>query len=546
VTRDRYVKGLEFHPGSAAVHHANIKLDVTGSSRRLDADDAQPGFEGSGRDAHFPDGQFLGWTPGQRPLVSENEAWLLPAGADLVVELHLTSTGKPERIQPRVALQFTAHAPRRTPYMLRLSNQRLDIAADARHHVSTDEYILPVAVEVMAVQPHAHNLARSVTGFAYLPDGRREWLIDIPDWDFRWQDVYRYEVPLQLPKGTRLEMRYTYDNSADNPRNPHRPPRRVTFGQTSDAEMGDLWLQVAAADAGDRARLAADADRKMLKEDTAGDEMVAWSRPHDARIRRDLASCYNALGRPADAREQLERAVTLEPDSADGQFQLGTLLLEQRRLPAAVESLRRAIAIAPAWSESYNNLGAALFLEGDLSGASQAFDEALRRDPHSASAWFNRGRLLAAGGRGAEALAAFKTSLQIRPEDAETLMAAASTSAAVDSATDAVDFYRHALRRNPDLVPALVDLAWILAGAEPHRPEWAEEAVRLAERAAQLAGDNPAVLDTLAASYFAAGRVDDAVGAAERGLGAAEVRGDARAVRDLGGRLRQYRAAREH
>src|SRR5438046_1726879 len=60
----------------------------------------------------------------------------------------------------------------------------------------------------------------------------------------RWQQVYRYVSPFALPRGTTLTMRYTYDNSAENPRNPQLPPVPVSWGQFSNDEMGDLWIQV--------------------------------------------------------------------------------------------------------------------------------------------------------------------------------------------------------------------------------------------------------------------------------------------------------------
>ena len=78
----------------------------------------------------------------------------------------------------------------------------------------------------------------------------------IKDWDFRWQHVYREETPIALPKGTRLSMEYTYDNSASNPRNPELPPARVFWGQRSRDEMGDLWFQLLATNENDRARMA--------------------------------------------------------------------------------------------------------------------------------------------------------------------------------------------------------------------------------------------------------------------------------------------------
>ena len=79
-------------------------------------------------------------------------------------------------------------------------------------------------------------------------------LIQIKDWDFRWQHVYRYVEPITLPKGTRVSMHYVYDNSAANPRNPQQPPQRVYWGQRSFDEMGDLWFQFVARNDADRLR----------------------------------------------------------------------------------------------------------------------------------------------------------------------------------------------------------------------------------------------------------------------------------------------------
>ena len=545
-TRDRFVRGIEFRPEtSGVVHHANIKIDVTGSTRRIDGDDAAPGFEGSGPNAQFPDGQFLGWTPGQRPHVSNDTAWRLPAGADLVVELHMTPTGKPEHVQCRIAFLFTDVPPTRTPYMLRLSNQRLDIPAGASRHVSTDRYVLPVDVDVLALQPHAHNLARSVTGTARLPDGRIEQLIEIVDWDFRWQDVYRFVRPVRLPRGTSLEMEYVYDNSDGNPRNPFRPPRRVTFGQTTDAEMGDLWVQVMTSTPSERAALNDDFVPKMLRDDTDGDEMLVVSSPRDPRIRRDLAYYYVAAGRAADAIAQLERSLELDPKSAAGQFELGTLLLNEKRLSEAIPPLERATELQPDWSDAFNNLGAVYLLRGEMDAARRAFDSAIAIDPRSAQAHFNRGRLLMAQRRQREALAAFMESIRLDPDDSDTLAAAAAAQVSTGDVPGGIRSYREALRIRPDHLSALTDLAWILASAQPANAARADEAVRMAERAATLtSSQNIVVLDTLAASYFAAGRVVDAINAGDRAVALAVARGDAAAARDIGERLSAYRSGR--
>ena len=105
----RYVRALEFRPGTAVVHHANIRIDRTPRSRQLDAEDPLSGYEGlMANSAMYPDGHFLGWTPGQvAPLLPKGLAWTLEPGTDLVVELHLQPTGKPENDRTVVRLSTT-------------------------------------------------------------------------------------------------------------------------------------------------------------------------------------------------------------------------------------------------------------------------------------------------------------------------------------------------------------------------------------------------------------------------------------------------------
>ena len=68
-------------------------------------------------------------------------------------------------------------------------------------------------IEAVGIIPHAHYVCRKVEGWAILPNGQRISLLKIDDWDFNWQDQYRYTRPLRLPADTRLEMELTYDNS---------------------------------------------------------------------------------------------------------------------------------------------------------------------------------------------------------------------------------------------------------------------------------------------------------------------------------------------
>ncbi len=100
---------------------------------------------------------------------------------------------------------------------------------------------------------------------ARLPDGSTRWLILIRDWDFNWQERYTYRHPVRLPEGTRLEMEFTYDNSAANPHNPSHPPRRVRWGPDSTDEMAGLHIQGLAVRESDAAELAQALWGKMMR-----------------------------------------------------------------------------------------------------------------------------------------------------------------------------------------------------------------------------------------------------------------------------------------
>ena len=82
---------------------------------------------------------------------------------------------------------------------------------------------------------------------ATLPNGEERELLSITDWDFSWQEQYRYKDYIFLPAGTKLDAAVTWDNSSDNINNPNDPPIPVKWGRESDDEMGSVTLQMFAA-----------------------------------------------------------------------------------------------------------------------------------------------------------------------------------------------------------------------------------------------------------------------------------------------------------
>ncbi|HWW86700.1 MAG TPA: tetratricopeptide repeat protein, partial [Vicinamibacterales bacterium] len=388
VQTTRFVRALEFRPGNPkVVHHANIRIDRTPASRKLDEADPAPGYEGLiSRTAQYPDGHFLGWTPGQvSPLLPKDMAWRLEPGTDLVAELHMQPDGKPERVQPSIGLFFGDVPPTRTPTMLRLGRQGIDIPAGEKEYVVTDSYLLPVDVEVEAVQPHAHYRAHTVHGEATLPDGTKRSLIDIADWDFRWQHVYRFVTPFSLPKGSTIAMRYVYDNSDENPRNPERPPKRTLWGQRSADEMGDLWVQVLTRDDHDLAVLERGFRPKVAAEDVIGYEVEIGKHPADVGLHDDAALLYLELGRADDAVKHFQASLQLKSESAAAHYNLGIALTAARRLRDAAAEYQRALQVDPNYVKAHNNLGSVYVAQGRFDDAVREYREVVRLEPDGAS-----------------------------------------------------------------------------------------------------------------------------------------------------------------
>ena len=387
--------------------------------------------------------------------------------------------------------------------MMRLSNQRIDIPAGDAHYVAGDSFVLPVDVDVLAVQPHAHYLAREVAGTATLPDGTTRTLISIADWDLRWQHVYRYQTPVALPKGTTVSMRYRYDNSAANPRNPATPPVRVPWGQQSREEMGDLWLQVVTRAPSDRPLLDQAFRSKWMAADAVGLESLIQRDPDRVSLRNDIAVLYMELDRPSEAVRHFEAALRLSPGSATAHFNYGTALGAARRFEDAVAQYERALALRPGYAVAHNNLGTALLQLGRLQSAMASFREASRVDPQLGDAHLNVGLLSRATGDFPEAVARFRRALQL----------------------------------NPNWVTALASLASLLAAAPEPSVRNPAEAVRLAERAVALTVRHDAsTLDVLAVAFAASGDFDRALSIADEALALnppAPVSAMLRAHRDL-------------
>jgi hypothetical protein len=236
--KDQFIRAVEFRPSNRrVVHHALLFTDATHIKR-------EPRYSCFGTIGLLPTLGVGGWSPGNEAIrMPDGAAPPLQAGSRLVAQVHYHPDGKPEEDQWSVGFYFTDRAPVRRVVDVGLASRLIDIPAGDAHYVVRAHFTTPIAIDAIGVIPHAHLVCREMKGVAILPDGTRRWLLYIKDWNFNWQDQYRYATPIRLPADTRIEMEFVYDNSAANPHNPNSPPRRVQWGPGVNDEMAGLHVQ---------------------------------------------------------------------------------------------------------------------------------------------------------------------------------------------------------------------------------------------------------------------------------------------------------------
>ena len=249
VPAGKYIRAIEYRPGNRkVVHHAVLtSMPREQASAKLAEGDGKSFLSGLAPPGRLLSGPLSIWTPGMEPhLLPADLSAPWPDGSDLVVQLHLHPSGKPETEQSTIGIHLTDAKPARRLAMTVFSNNRIDIPAGQADYETKVSRTLNADTTVFGVFPHMHLIGRSVQADATLPDKTVVPLIKIGDWDFNWQYYYQYTAPLQLPAGTKVDVRWTYDNSAANPTNPSHPPKRVTFGEQTADEMAFLIFDLIA------------------------------------------------------------------------------------------------------------------------------------------------------------------------------------------------------------------------------------------------------------------------------------------------------------
>jgi hypothetical protein len=237
-TEDIWVKATDVLPGArSVVHHVLVFIRYPEHLRYL-----QPDYEGG------LDGFFAGYVPGMAPsFFPEGTAKFVPAGSEFVFQLHYSTTGKPADDVSKLGLYLNDGKPKRELFTRAASNTELAIPpgdpgyqADAKFRVRQDTVLY-------SMSPHMHYRGKNFKYVADFPDGSSEVLLNVPNYDFNWQTMYRFQEPKVLPAGTVIRCEGAYDNSAANPMNPD-PESWVYFGEQTFEEMFIGYLRYAYVD----------------------------------------------------------------------------------------------------------------------------------------------------------------------------------------------------------------------------------------------------------------------------------------------------------
>lgn len=244
-TEDRWVQMAEFRPGSPAhVHHAVVYIRPPDSQWLRHAPIGEPFTASTLKDpveqhqAHETTSDLLlvyapGSSPDQWP---DGMAKFIPAGSDLVFQMHYTTNGTAARDQTGIGIVFAKTPPKQRVITLQLNNHALIIPPGADDFRVEVQGTLPNDATLLSLFPHMHLRGKRFEYDIVHDDGSVEVLLRV-NYHFHWQLSYRLAVPRLLKAGTKLRAIAWYDNSKNNPHNPD-PTKTVTWGdQTSDEMM---------------------------------------------------------------------------------------------------------------------------------------------------------------------------------------------------------------------------------------------------------------------------------------------------------------------
>ncbi len=255
--QDRTIKYVEIIPGNRSiVHHALIYIDPDGSSvtDTIGGDCASPGSQNSVL--------VTGYTPGATPLtlptVSPMKLGIpLPANSKVVLAMHYPDGSYGQYDSTKVIFHFypPGETGIRTVYAAPLLANWTFALPPNQTTTITAQYpntgTINTEASVLSVFPHMHLIGQSIKAYGLSPTNDTIPLIDVPHWDFHWQDFYFFKYAQRFQVGSKMKGVGVYNNTSSNPHNPNNPPQWVFPGENTADEMFLVYFHFMAYQAGD-------------------------------------------------------------------------------------------------------------------------------------------------------------------------------------------------------------------------------------------------------------------------------------------------------
>jgi hypothetical protein len=228
----KWVRAIEFLPGERKVTH---HFQSTYNS---------PSVAGGAGNT----GIFAIWTAGMPPYVfPEGMGRTLNPGTTIQLDLHYHPMGEAATDVTRIGVYFGKGEMKKEVATIPVTNTGLRIPPGAEHHPENAHYLFDKDMQILALSPHMHVRGKAMKYELTHPDGTRETLLDVPDYDYNWQWLYYPTEPIDVPAGSRLDVTAVWDNSANNPANPD-PTKEIIYRGDTFSEMFNGFIEVVQKD----------------------------------------------------------------------------------------------------------------------------------------------------------------------------------------------------------------------------------------------------------------------------------------------------------
>ena len=427
VTEPRYLEGLEFLPQSnAAIRSAVVQIDESDWSRRKDASDVGPGFDGwdlSGADNGG--GQTASWSPGVGRIDTyPGAAWVLRPNVDLLVQLRVRASDVSEKIDPKIGLYFSEEPPSKTMASLVLhSGDGEDLSGDI-DSIIEERLEVPVEASVIGLTPRAYATMKDVQVYAELPNGTQQRLISMSEWDSEWQQDYRFQEAVTIPAGSKFVFRYLLE----------RPVEKRT------GKLAEVAIRLILQDKADVAVISnAQTDFEIRKAggvanyyfqqgvalETLGrvqDAITAYERAiredsGHANANSNLGALYEVLGNKTQAEYYFREAIEADHSFHEARLNLARFFRKANRQEAAAKTLQEALDLDPSYLVARLELAMVLAEQKLLRSAIQLLEDGLKMDPTEPYLNLQTGKLYVMDGRPEEAIKYLERAAQGTEED---------------------------------------------------------------------------------------------------------------------------------